>query len=123
MVVSLPNDKTHIGDRQIHKGLSCMDLFSYSVLLSLLSLRKRRHHLDALFFIQVYRGDKSCTSLLENVSLRIAPSNLRDFPLFGSCPSNKHCPSAWCALAANAMGKRLDIFAIGAISLNHIYTH
>jgi hypothetical protein len=33
------------------------------------------------------------------------------------------CPSARCALAANAVGKHLDIFAIGAISLNHIYTH
>jgi hypothetical protein len=27
-----------------------------------------------------------------------------------------------CAYAANAVGKDLDIFAIGAISLNHIYT-
>jgi hypothetical protein len=34
-----------------------------------------------------------------------------------------YCPSARCAYAANAVGKDLDIFAVGAISLNHIYTH
>ncbi|PNF38213.1 hypothetical protein B7P43_G13470 [Cryptotermes secundus] len=51
--------------------------------LSLQSLRKRRHHLDAYFFIQVYRGFKSCSSLLENISLRVPPSNLRGFPWFG----------------------------------------
>jgi hypothetical protein len=38
------------------------------------------------------------------------------------CPSNKHCPSARCAYAANAVGKDLDIFALGTISLNHIFT-
>jgi hypothetical protein len=31
------------------------------------------------FFVQIYRGLKSCTSLLENVSLRVPPNNLRDF--------------------------------------------
>jgi hypothetical protein len=43
------------------------------------------------------------------------------FQLFGLCPSNKHCP-ARCAYAANAVGKDLDIFALGAVSLNHIFT-
>jgi hypothetical protein len=43
--------------------------------------------------------------------------------LFGVRPSNKHCPSARCAYAANAVGKDLDIFAIGAFSLNHNYSH
>jgi hypothetical protein len=46
------------------------------------------------------------------VSLRVPPSNLRDFQLFGVCPSNKHCPSARCAYAANAVGIDLDIFAL-----------
>jgi hypothetical protein len=36
------------------------------------------------------------------------------------CPSNKHCPSARCAYAANVVGKDLDIFAVGAVSLYHI---
>jgi hypothetical protein len=88
--------------------------------LSLQSLRKRRHRLDAIFFVQVYRGLKSCASLLENVSLRVPPSHIRDFSLFGVCPCNKHCPSARCACAANAVGKDFDIFAIGAVSLSHI---
>jgi hypothetical protein len=61
--------------------------------------------------------------LLENVSLRVPYSRLKDSSLFGVCPSNEHCPSARCAYAANAVGKVLDIFAIGAVPLNHIYTH
>jgi hypothetical protein len=59
---------------------------------------------------------------LENVSLRVPVSNLRDFSLFGVCPANKHCPSARCACATNAVGKDLDIFVIGAVSLNYICT-
>jgi hypothetical protein len=83
-------------------------------------LRKRRQDLDALFLVQAYRGFKSCASLLENTSLRVPFSSLRDFQLFGVCPSNKHCPSARCAYGANAVGKDLDIFAVGAVSLRHI---
>jgi hypothetical protein len=75
------------------------------------------------FFVRVYRALNSCTYLLENDSLPVPPSNLRDFSLFGVRPSNKHCPSARCAYAANVIGKDLDIFAIGIVSLNHIYTH
>jgi hypothetical protein len=60
---------------------------------------------------------------MENVSLHVPPSNLRDFSLFGVCTSNKHCPSAQCAYAVNVMGKDLDIFAVRAVSRNHIYTH
>jgi hypothetical protein len=57
---------------------------------------------------------------LENVSIRVPPSSLRDFQLFSVCPANKHCPSARCAYAANAVGKDLDIFAARAVSLGHI---
>jgi hypothetical protein len=42
-------------------------------------------------------------------SLCVPPSNIRDFSIFGVCPSNKHCPSARCAYAANAVGKDLDM--------------
>jgi hypothetical protein len=71
------------------------------------------------FFVQVYCGLKCCTSLSENVSLRVPLSNLRDFSQFCVCPSNKHCPSALCAYAANASGKDFDIraLAVGAVSL------
>jgi hypothetical protein len=44
------------------------------------------------------------------------------FQLFCVCPSNKLCPSARCAYAANAVGKDLNIFALGAVSLNDIFT-
>jgi hypothetical protein len=58
--------------------------YNYTVALEKLglhSLSKKRHYLDAFFFVQVYRGLKSCTSLLENVSLRVPPSNLRELSL------------------------------------------
>jgi hypothetical protein len=32
-----------------------------------------------------------------------------------------YVPSARCAYAANVVGKDLDIFALGAVSLNYIY--
>jgi hypothetical protein len=69
-----------------------------------------------LIFFQVYRGLKSCTSLFENVGLRVPPSNLRDFSLFGVCASNKHCP-ARCAYAANVVGKDRSGF-----SQSHLYS-
>jgi hypothetical protein len=88
--------------------------------LNLHSLRKRRYQLDAFFLVQAYSGLKSCTSILDNYSLCIPTRNVRDFSTFSVCLSNKPCPSTRCAYAANVVGKDLDIFAIGAISLNHI---
>jgi hypothetical protein len=87
--------------------------------LSLSSLRKRRHHFDAFFFC----SSLSWPSVTENVSLRVSTRNIRDFSKFSVCPSNKHCPSARHAYSANVVLEDLDIFAIGAVSLNHIYTH
>jgi hypothetical protein len=98
--------------------------YAYTVALEKLglhSLCNRRDHLDALIFIQVYCGLKPFTSALENVSLCVPPSNLREFSLFPTYPSNKDCP-AWCAYAANMVGKNLNISALGAISLDYIYT-
>jgi hypothetical protein len=68
-------------------------------------------------FVQAYRGLKSCTSLLENVSLRVPTRHVRDFTTFSVCPSNKHCPSARCAYYAKVAGKDLEIFAVGAVYL------
>jgi hypothetical protein len=39
--------------------------------LKLHTLRKRSHHLDALFLIQVYFGSKCCPSVLEIAGLRV----------------------------------------------------
>jgi hypothetical protein len=66
-------------------------------------LSMRRYLLHALFFIQVYRGRKSCSSLLENASLRVPTCRVRDFSTFSVRPSKKHCPSARCAYAANVV--------------------
>jgi hypothetical protein len=49
-----------------HVHYSCAKALEY---LKLHTLCKRRYQLDALFLIQVYRGLKYCTSLLEAVSL------------------------------------------------------
>jgi hypothetical protein len=72
--------------------------------------------------MQANRGLKPCTFLLNSVSLRVPPSNLREFSQFCACPSNKHCPSARCAYAANVVGKDLATFAVGADSFDDIYT-
>jgi hypothetical protein len=82
--------------------------------LRLHSLSLRRHLLDVLFFIQVYRGLKSCSSLLDNASLRVPTCHVRDFSTVSVRPSSR------CALAANVVSKDLDIFAGGAVSMNHI---
>jgi hypothetical protein len=64
---------------------------------------------------------KACSSLLDNASLRVPTCHVRDFSTFSVRPSKKkHCPFSRCALAANVGGKDLDIFAGGAVSLNHI---
>jgi hypothetical protein len=72
------------------------------------------------FFFQVYRGLKSYTSLLKNVSLRFPTRNVIDCLKFSACPSNKHCPSSRCTYAANVVDKGLDIFANTSVSLKHI---
>jgi hypothetical protein len=95
-------------------------LYSYNLALTKLnlpSLCTRRHHLDALFFIEDYRGLKSCPSLPEMVYLHVAPRHVRDFSAFSVFPSNKHCPSTRCANAANAVGKFLDIFTVRFVFL------
>jgi hypothetical protein len=51
---------------------------------------------------------------------RVPTRKVRDFSKFGVCPSDKYCSSARCAYAAKKVVKDLDVFAIGAVSLNHI---
>jgi hypothetical protein len=58
--------------------------------------------------------------IIANVSRHVPTRHIRDFSKFSVCSSNKHCPSAQCAYAANVVGKDLDIFAVGAVSLHHI---
>jgi hypothetical protein len=87
----------------VHPAEVCVRLF-LSFFPSCSSLRTRRHHLHALFCVQDCSGFKSCTSLLENVSLRVPTRHVRDF-------SNKHSPARR-AYADNVVGKDLDIFAV-----------
>jgi hypothetical protein len=69
-------------------------------------------------FVQAYRGLKSCTSLLEDVSLLVPTCHVRDLT-FSVCPSKNHCP-ARCAYADKVVDKDFDIFALGEVSLFHI---
>jgi hypothetical protein len=69
--------------------------YSYSLALEKLklhNLRMGRHHLDALFLTQVYRGSKFCLSVLEIAGLRVPSGYIRDFPLFNVCSSSKIVP-------------------------------
>jgi hypothetical protein len=64
------------------------------------TLDKRRHHADALFLTQVYRGFIHYSSSLEIVGFRVPDRHIRDFPMFSVSSESKNCPSARCALAA-----------------------
>jgi hypothetical protein len=62
-----------------------------------LTLHMRRHHLDALFLIQVYFGSKFCPSVLAITALRVPSRYIRDFALFNVCSSSKYFYPARCA--------------------------
>jgi hypothetical protein len=51
--------------------------------------------------------------------LHVPTRNVRDFLKFSVCFSKKHYPSLRCVYAANAVGKDLDIFALGMASLSY----
>ncbi|PNF24361.1 hypothetical protein B7P43_G11030 [Cryptotermes secundus] len=87
-------------------------------MLNLRSLHTRRRHIDALFLICVFKGDKNCPSVLETVGIRAPSRNIRNFSLF--CCSSSHCPSARCVSAANLVCNSLDIFSNSKISLKNL---
>jgi hypothetical protein len=68
--------------------------------LSLHSLLKRRHNLDAFSFFQVYRSLKSCPSLVQNISLPVPTRCVRNSSMFSACTSVRHSPFPRCAYAS-----------------------
>jgi hypothetical protein len=84
------------------------------------TLVKRRHHADALFLTQVYRGLIHCSSSLEIVGLRVPVLHIRDFPMFSVSSASKNCPSARCASAANVVCRDVDVFGQKPLTLRHI---
>jgi hypothetical protein len=60
--------------------------------LKLHTLRMRRHHLEELFFIQVYLCSKFCPSVLGTVTLRVPARYIRGFALFSVCSLVKAVP-------------------------------
>jgi hypothetical protein len=53
-------------------------------------------------------------------NLHVSTRNVRDISRFSVCASNKDRPFSRCAFVANMVGKDLDIFEIGAVSVSHI---
>jgi hypothetical protein len=88
--------------------------------LKLHHLRIRRHHLDALFIIQVYLGSKLRPSVLEIVGVLVTGRYNRDFALFNASSSYKNFPSARCASAANIVCRDIDVFGAKIVLLNRI---
>jgi hypothetical protein len=69
--------------------------YSYSLALEKLTLhtlRMMKHHLDALFLIQVDIGSKFCPSVLEIVGLRVPSRYIRDLLCSVSAPQVKTVP-------------------------------
>jgi hypothetical protein len=98
--------------------------YSYSLVLEelkLLTLRVRRHRLDAFFLTQVYSGSKFCPSVLEIVGLRVPAGYIRNFRLFSFSSSCKHSPSARFASAANDICRDVDVFAARHVLLNCLF--
>jgi hypothetical protein len=97
--------------------------YSYDLALEQLHLHtlcKRRHHIDALFLNQVFRGSILCSSALEIVGLRVPFRCSRDFPMYRVCSASKNCPSARCASAANVVCMDVDVFGPKTLKLKHI---
>jgi hypothetical protein len=97
--------------------------YGYALALEQLKLhnfQKRRHHIDALFLIRIYRGSKSCPSVLDTVGLRVRARDIKDFSMFNVCSSSKNCPSAICASAVNVVERDIDVFGPKTLSLKYI---
>jgi hypothetical protein len=73
------------------------------------------------FFVQVIVALNPALPFCKTLAFVFLPAIIGTSK-FGVCPSNKHYPFARRAYAANVMGKDLDIFALGAVSLSHIFT-
>jgi hypothetical protein len=53
---------------------------------------------------------QNLSNSLDNVSLKSVKTNFRDFSLFNFDFERQNCPSARCALVANAINSDNDIF-------------
>jgi hypothetical protein len=60
------------------------------------TLRERKHHLDALFRIQVYLDSKFCLSLLETADLRVIALGISENVLcaISTLPSARYASAA-----------------------------
>jgi hypothetical protein len=81
----------------------------------LLTLRVRRHRLDAFFLTQVYSGSKFCPSVFEIVGLRVPAGYIRDFRLFSFSSSARF------ASAANDICRDVDVFEARHVLLNCLF--
>jgi hypothetical protein len=85
--------------------------------LNISTLYSRRKHLDAVFLINVFKNKISCSSIFDNVNLRIPSRRIRDFCNFVVNHNFKVSLSVKCVSAANAICKEIDIFNKDRIAL------
>jgi hypothetical protein len=84
------------------------------------TLYSSRQHLDALFFINVFKSKISCSSIFGSVSIRIPGKIIGDYSTFMVNHNFKVSPSARCVSADNAVCKGTGIFNKDYISLTDI---
>jgi hypothetical protein len=72
------------------------------------------------FFVQAYRGLKSCTSFLENVSLRVPTRSVRTSQRLAFVPLTNTVLLLGAPMQPTWWGNNRDVFAVGAVSLCHI---
>jgi hypothetical protein len=111
--------KTKSKDNVTHSPRMWWLLYYY--LIKLHTLRKRRYHLDALFFIRVYLGPKMCP-LLETVGLRVPSCYFKDFFVLNvsNICSRKNWPSGRSTSDGSVVYRDSDVFGTKTVSLNHI---
>jgi hypothetical protein len=88
--------------------------------LGLHSLRTRSYHFDAFFFVQ---SIVALNPALPSWKMLVFVFLLAVLGTYQRLVFVPLINSVQCAYAANPVGKDLDIFAIGAVSLNYIYSH
>jgi hypothetical protein len=100
-------------------------LRNYDLILSSLNFRtlySGRRHLDALFFINIFKGKINCHSIMDTVGIRVPTRQIRECSTFSVNSVQRHIPSARCVIAANDICRFLDIFGKNDVSFEDIFS-
>jgi len=83
-------------------------------------LHSRRRHLDALFRIDVFNNEISCSSILNTVTLCVPTQTIRNHSVFDAVHCAEASPSARHVMADNAVCRLIDTFDHTDISSKNI---